>query len=359
MIEYNFNEGFKLIKSTWKGNGDRVPVFAQLHEFAMKWNRISGKKFYRNAEIYVKGILDVVKEFELDIPDIVWDAYNLEAEALGVKVFFHDNQSPALDQSQPLIETETDLAKLKSPNPSISARLPWAMECIKIYKELTGITSPLTFCAPFSLATLLMGYEKLVMAIYSNPNFVKKILNFLTEEVIAPYINAAFKEFNDCPTADGSDALSSLPFLTHEMLEEFSVPYILRLRELCGDRVVVRNWWGDSYAKDLEKFWDLKLKISPGILEVQDPDLFKIGPGRIIEYSKKKDLAVIFGVDQTLLSEGSPQEIDERIKDYISIGGQNKKLVLYFCNLNSNTPEDNIRAAMEAIKKYGRYNTDI
>ena len=71
MIEYNFNEGFKLIKSTWKGNGDRVPVFAQLHEFAMKWNRISGKKFYRNAEIYVKGILDVVKEFELDIPDIV------------------------------------------------------------------------------------------------------------------------------------------------------------------------------------------------------------------------------------------------------------------------------------------------
>ena len=104
MPAYNFSDGFEQLKGAKNGTGDRVPVFAQLHEFAMKWNGVSGKTFYSSPEIYVKGILDMVSAFDIDIPDIVWDAYYLEAEALGVKVFFYENQSPALYQSKPLIE---------------------------------------------------------------------------------------------------------------------------------------------------------------------------------------------------------------------------------------------------------------
>ena len=33
---------------------------------------------------------------------------------------------------------------------------------------------------------------------------------------------------------NGSDAIGSLPFITEEILDEFSIPNILRLRELCG-----------------------------------------------------------------------------------------------------------------------------
>lgn len=354
MVEYNFHEGFNRLANAWSGNGDRPPVFAQLHEFALQQSEESGVKFYQDPEIYVRGILNTTKNLNLDTPDIVWDAYNLEAEALGVKVLFEDTSSPALDQT-PLIENEKDLAALKIPDPETSGRYGWAMNCMEIFKELTGIPSPHSFCSPMSLATLLIGYEKIVLAAYTNPDFVHKVLTVITEDVIAPYINAVFKRFDDCPAADGADALSSLPFLTQEMLENFSVPYILRLKELCGDRVVVRNWWGDSFSKDLEGFWDIKMKIGNQVLEVQDPDLFKVGPDKVMAYALKKDCPVILGVDQTLLANGSQDEINERVKEYIRIGGQGRKLVLYLCNLNYSTPLENVAAAVSAVNEYGWY----
>ena len=242
MPAYNFSDGFEQLKGAKNGTGDRVPVFAQLHEFAMKWNGVSGKTFYSSPEIYVKGILDMVSAFDIDIPDIVWDAYHLEAEALGVKVFFYENQPPALDQSKPLIENEKDLAKLKTPDPYSSGRFPFALDCLHIFKELTCVPFSIAFCAPFSLAALLVGYEKLVMAIYERPDFVKKVPHFLTEAVIAPFIQTAFKEVEDCPSASGADTLASLPFLTQDMLDEFCIPYILRLKKTCARDVSMKNW---------------------------------------------------------------------------------------------------------------------
>jgi len=356
MPAYDFNEGFLRLKNVPIGQADRPPVFAQMHEFAMGYCDVSGVKFYQDAELYVRGILDTAKAFQIDIPDIVWDAYNVEAEALGVKVFFSENSSPALDQT-PLIQNESDLAKLKIPNPSTSGRYPWVRDCMQVFEELTGVPTPLTFCSPFSLATLLVGYEKLVMQAYTNPQFVHKVLTVITEEVIAPFINTVFQKFPQCPAADGSDALSSLPFLTEAMLKEYSVPYILKLKELCGDQVLVRNWWGDSYARDLEGFWDQKLEVGNSVLEVQDPDLNKIGPDRVVAYALKKEVPIIFGIDQTLLSSGTPAEIEKRIKSYIEIAGEHKKLIIYLCNLNYNTPEENVIAAIQAVNKYGYYSS--
>ncbi len=357
MKKYDFSDGFERLSKNWIGLGDRPAVFAQMHEFSLKRSGISGKKFYNDPEAYVKGILQTASDFKLDIPDIVWDAYNLEAEALGVKVLYKENASPALDQT-PLINNEIDLSKLKIPDPVSSGRYPWVMNCLEIFKELTGFSSAHTFCAPMSLACLLVGYQNLIMNIYSNPKFVHKILKVLTEEVIAPYINAVFTKFINCPMADGSDALSSLPFLTQDMVKNFSVPYILRLRELCGDKISVRNWWGDSYSKSLEEFWALKMKVGNGVLEVQDPDLYKLGPEKVSEYAVRHNLPLILGVDQNLLAQGSPEEIKERIKYYIKIGSREKKLVIYLCNLNFKTPDENIRVAVETIRKYGKYDFD-
>ena len=46
MTEYNFHQGFERLANAWSGKGDRPPVFAQLHEFALRQSGESGKKFY-------------------------------------------------------------------------------------------------------------------------------------------------------------------------------------------------------------------------------------------------------------------------------------------------------------------------
>lgn len=352
MAEYDFNSGFERLEKTWAGQGDRPPVFAQLHEFAMRRTNVSGEKFYNDPEVFTKGILNTAQYFNLDIPDVMGDVYNIEAQALGARVIFNENTTPDLDRT-PLIENEKDLAALKIPDPEKSGRYVWVMDCMAVFEELTRKPAGLGFCSPMTLAVLLVGYEKLVMAIYNNPEFVHKLLTVLTEEVTAPYINAVFKKFKQCPSADGADALSSLPFLTQDMVNNFCVPYILLLKELCGERVVVRNWWGDSFAVDLEAFWDTKLKIGNNILEVQDPDLFKIGPEKVIQYATKKNIPVIFGVDQTLLALGTLEQIDKRVKQYVDTGAKQRKLGIYLCSLSAATPEENVFAAVSAVHKYG------
>ena len=129
-----------------------------------------------------------------------------------------------------------------------------------------------------------------------DPSFVHKVFKFVVEEVQAPFINALFKEFPDAG-CNGSDAIGSLPFVTEEILEEYSIPYILRLRELCDNRpnVQVDNWWGDSFATTPEKFWDMKLQVTPNYLKIQDPDLFQVGTQRARDYADQAKVPLQFG----------------------------------------------------------------
>jgi hypothetical protein len=238
---------------------------------------ISGREFYTNAKSLVRGILEVSRDYGFDVPTLIWDGYNIEAEALGANLVLFDDMAPAIDNVDPLIRTGKDLASLKAPDPYSSARMPMIMEALHEYKHLTGRTPLPCYCAPFTLASHCMTFENLIYQIQDNPKFVHEVMTFLTDEVIAPYMNAGLREFPDAPVADGSDAVASLPFITQDMLEEFSLQYIERLQKVCIRPAVCDNWWGDSYVEDKEGFWDLKLRATPPYLKVQDPDLWKVG----------------------------------------------------------------------------------
>jgi hypothetical protein len=277
MIELDFSEGFARLDAAFGTGSKEVPFIAQMHEFAMKDRGISGREFYTNAKSLVRGILEVSRDYGFDVPTLIWDGYNIEAEALGANLVLFDDMAPAIDNVDPLIRTGKDLASLKAPDPYSSARMPMIMEALHEYKHLTGRTPLPCYCAPFTLASHCMTFENLIYQIQDNPKFVHEVMTFLTDEVIAPYMNAGLREFPDAPVADGSDAVASLPFITQDMLEEFSLQYIERLQKVCIRPAVCDNWWGDSYVEDKEGFWDLKLRATPPYLKVQDPDLWKVG----------------------------------------------------------------------------------
>lgn len=352
MAEYDFSEGFKRLSDAVNGTADGIPFCAQMHEFSMQHRGVPARDYYATAEHLVRGPLEAARDYGFDAPDLCWDVYNTEAEALGQKVVYFDDRAPACDHSEPLIKNEADLAKLKAPDPFSAGRMPVTFESMRLFKELTGETPTASFTAPLTLATQLVGFEKLVYFIYRKPDFVREILAFITEEVLATYINAVLGEFPDAPTADLADAIASPPFLTVEMMEEFSIPYILRLRELCGDKVIVQNWWGDSRVDDLEKFLGLKLKVCPRFLKCQDPDLDKVGAGPVKAFAEANDVALIFGLSNNLLHDGPAEAIEERIRHYLEVGGGNGRFILYLCSLSAQTPPEHVRAAIAAVKKY-------
>lgn len=88
------------------------------------------------------------------------------------------------------------------------------------------------------LAANIRGIEHLLGDIYDDLDFVRSLLEQLTEDVLAPWIQHLKKEFPNAKSICGSDAMASLPIVSPGILKEWIIPYILRLRELCAQRSI-------------------------------------------------------------------------------------------------------------------------
>ena len=126
---------------------------------------------------------------------------------------------------------------------------------------------------------------------------------------------------------------------------------------MCGDRPGVRsdNWWGDSFAADIEKYWDVKLQVTPQYLKIQDPDCFYVGTERARDYADSRECALSFGVGTLLLQVGTAEEITQRIHEYMEVGSRGphgKKFFLYLCSFSAQTPPENVRTAIEAVNRF-------
>lgn len=356
--KYDFDAGIRQYKAIMDGkDAEFIPVTTQMAEFCMAYGKHNGRRFFSDPELFVRGCLDVQQEFGFDIPDMVWDVYSVEAEALGGDMAWFDELYPALDNTRVLISDEKDLARMKPPDPYKSGRMPWVLEALQICQELTGFAHHIHYCAPINLCAQVMQFEKMVVAMQERPQFVHKVMDWLCEEVLAPYINAYFKTVPGSSVANGKDAVGSLPFITEDMVHEFSVPYLDKLRALTGNRRGFRcdNWWGDAFAEDAEKYWDIKLHVTPQYLKVQDADCFRVGTERIRKYADTKGCGLSFGVGTLLLQKGSREDITRRVHEYMEVGSRGphgKKFFLYFCSFSAQTPPDNVRHAIEAVKRF-------
>ncbi len=331
---------------------DNVPFIAQMHEFSMRESGIPGDVFYTDARQFVRGICETAERFDFDTPSFIWDVYNVEAQALGCNFVTFKDMAPAIENSDPLIKTESDLARLKAPDPYSSGRMPMVLDIMHEIKTQTGMTPMPCYCAPFTLASHVMTFENLIVQIQENPAFVHKVLTFLVDEVLAPYMNVLLKEFPDAPLADGSDAVASLPFITQDMLDEFALGYIERLQTQTIRPAICDNWWGDSYTGNLHQFWEQKLRAAPPYLKVQDPDLFKIGVQPVIDYAAKSDLPIVLGVDNNLFQNGPREEIESRVHEYMEAIEEVGKGALYLCSLSAVTPAENVEIAIKAAKRF-------
>ena len=100
---------------------------------------------------------------------------------------------------------------------------------------------------------------------------------------------------------------------------------------------------------------DLKHQVCPGFVEGQDPDVEKLGPEVYKEYAQKKGVPLILGVGAAFLALRTPQEVFDRVRHYIEIGGKAGRFALLLCNLGATTPPENVKAAMDTVQRYGTY----
>lgn len=352
---YSFQEGAKRLEKAMKGIPDRVPVYAQMHEFAMNELGFQADIFYTTPEILTPAILEVGKRYGIDVAFIDYDVYNIEVEALGQKIIYFKDDIPDVDRTLPLITGPDDLHKIRTPDFDTAGRFTKVIEMHTIFERMTGVTPSLQFCAPFSLAANIRGVENLIRDILMAPNFARSLFDAIVEEVLAPWILHQKKHFPHVISIGGSDAFASLPIINMKIFKEWVVPYVLRLREICGPEVYVPNWVGEKLLKKPEDLLALKLQVSPSFLEGQDPDVAALGPAFYKAYAGEYDLPLVLGVGASFMDSSTPDEVYQRVRHYVEVGGKNGHFALYLCNLSATTPTENVKAAIEAVHEYGCY----
>ncbi|MGD2186596.1 MAG: uroporphyrinogen decarboxylase family protein [Desulfobacterales bacterium] len=351
----SFQKGLGRLQTAMSGIPDRVPIFVQMHEFAMKELGLNAKEFFTQPDLLVGGYLSVLQRFGIDVPSVDYDVYNIEAEAIGQTVIFSEHDMPDVDRSDPLIKNRKDLKKIKMPDFESAGRLALIVEINNLFCEWVGEAPALNFCAPFSLAANIRGIEQLIMDILIKPDFALELFDRITEELLAPWILYLKEKFPGAKNICGNDASSSLPIVNTGILRDWVMPYVQRLRQICGPEIYVPNWVGESQLKDPEEMLALKLQACPNFLEGQDPDVAKLGPAVYKNYAEKKGVPLILGIGAGFLALSAPQEISARVKDYIDVGGRNGRFCLYLCNIGATTPAENIKAAIAAVNRYGTY----
>lgn len=352
-----FQEGAKRFEKAMKGVPDRVPVLAQMHEFAMNEIGAKANQFYTSPELLVPATLEIQEKYGLDIPFLDYDVYNIEAEGIGQEIIYSEYSMPDVNRTKPLIRVQDDLRKIKTPDFNSAGRFGHVIEMNRIFRRLIGggTETGLSFCAPFSLAANIRGIEQLLMDIYDDPSFARSLFDRVTEDVLVPWILCLKKEFPNAGAVVGSDAVSSLPIVNLNILREWIVPYIMRLRKICGPEVYVPNWVGESHLKEPGQMLDLKRQVCPGFVEGQDPDVERLGPEYYKQYAQKHGLPLILGVGASFLASSGPEKVVERVRHYIDIGGENGRFALYLCNLGATTPAENVKAVIETVLTHGVY----
>ncbi len=109
---YKFQEAFQWVSDVINGIPKRVPIYAQLCELIPGEMGKSSRQVFQDPELLNVGTFTVCEKYGIDVPSVDFDCYNIEAEAIGQKLTFHDDIMPDIDRAHSLIQSESDIKKL-------------------------------------------------------------------------------------------------------------------------------------------------------------------------------------------------------------------------------------------------------
>ena len=282
----------------------RTTFEAQSNNHTIKLLGIDSNRFINDSELFVKSQLIISAYYGLDKPCLDYDLYNIECEALGQEMIHREGLLPEINFVNPLITEKRDLYRLKSPISKNKKRFDFVLGLNKLFRSITGITPRIRFCGPYSIAASLRGYNNLMIDMEDDKRFVKDLFDFLTDDVIIPWVQLQRKDIGEpSAPAGGVEAIATFPNISTRTMDEWIIPYYEYTKQKIENVTFTTCCGGISYFKNPEDFFFYQLATCPGIIKGYQWDInssvFKVFNG----YAKKNNLNLRLAIsDQTLLS---------------------------------------------------------
>jgi hypothetical protein len=356
------------------GKADTIPFpGSQMHDHCMTVARVPARKFYWDGSLCFDVQAAVQRWYGMDSATVVADVYNFEVEALGARMIYSDIAMPTVDTDHPLISGPQDLAKMKPLDPS-KGRVSMVVELTaNIVQKGGGLLSGGMFCSPFSLMCQAMGYPRSVRALRREPDFAKDLFAYIENDVILPFAKAQ-RDGAGAKQVTGADAWSAIPNLTPQMVEEWVIPSVNRLKAKGKAELGMKVFGGAAAAdyceEDPSKFdrqlmwrcFDLANQLNflgggkmafMGMGRTQDWD-----PHWVQDYAMQDGLvkkALIYAsLNGRFLRDSSPQDIVGKLRQWIDVMGREGKIAIAVANIPADTPPVNVFSAVAATHVLGR-----
>ncbi len=327
---------------------DRVPVVPQSFMFAVETAGFRIGEANRSGKLMAEAHRICQEKFGYDGCVIDFDDASL-AEACGARVIYREDEPAVVDESEPLLKDLRDVDDLKLPDPYRDGRLPEWLEATERLRTMIGDDVLIMGRAdqgPFSLACLLRGMEQFMMDILIEDQLlIERVLDY-TRRACAVFAKAQkdagahITSIGDAlagPALIAPDTYRKLAWKPEKTLTEevrnYGIPFSIHI---CGDTTEIIEDMGQTGADVLEIDWKVDMGFARKVLS----------PGTVI-------MGNIDPSDPLVL--GTPRHVDKAAKEIITGTGGKGLILSSGCAMGRNTPEENMRAMVEAPKEYGTY----
>jgi hypothetical protein len=325
---------------------------AQITTHAINLTGVNAIDFLNDAKLFLDTQKYVFDYYGLDKLCTIYDVYNIEAEALGQKMKYFKRDMPAVNTGRPFIENKSDIKKIQNIDFKKNRRCRFVLDLIDLYQQEIGEGFKPRFCAPFSLAVNIRGFDNLINDIYSDRKFVKELFSRINHNLIAPWIELQREELKDqARIASGADAWIAIPNVNLDILENIVVPTYLELQELTGN-IYLALLGGARYLKNPVRFLEIQKILNPFLVKGLDPDMEELGPELFLKFANDNNMGLLLGIDAGFILNSPLDEINKRIKEYIDIGMMaNKDFILYFNDIPGNILPEKLKSIFQAVKR--------
>lgn len=342
----SLNSRDRVIKLFKREPIDYIPVFSgygNITIHGLEENNWNFSEIHTDAEKMAHVAASTFKMFGFECAVVPFDV-GVEAEALGSKVNYYSHRTDIVYPtiSEPVAQKVVDL-EIKAPADLANAgRIPVVTKAIEILKREIGqqVAIGSWVLGPYTLAGQLVDLSDLSKSAFKRMDLVGEVLEKLADILIAIiqiYKQAGADYITVREMGAGSDVLSPRIFqqLVRPPLERlFSAIESPSVLHMCGDT--------DNIVEQMASC---------------GADAISVERKNHVEESRRKlgPDALIFGdLDAyNVLVKGTPADVDSAVKDAIERG---VNAVWPGCDIWPLAPKENMRAMVDAARKYGKIN---
>lgn len=323
---------------------DRIPVNLLISDHAARVIGVTVGEYNNSAKLLAQGQIAAWRRYGADNVN-TGPGLTGVAEAIGSTIAFPDSTPYVADH---VVKAESDLDRLKVPDPERDGRLPLFLEAATIVLREIGDQVPLamTVAGPFTTAAGIRGTERFLRDLHKNPAFSHRLLRLATDSTIR-FAEAAIRVGGRIGLADPT---ASGTMISPRQFREFAQPYLTEV----ATAVTRAAGAGPSLhiCGNTSKIWP----------EMADTGVSTISLDDAVDLAEAKAqvgdrVALLGNIRPTaVMYLGTPDDVRADVRDCLAKGWDNPKgyILGLGCGLPIDTPSENIDALLDAARTYGR-----